>query len=406
MKPETSSNSEDEKTFTIVEKLTSSKARRPVEARILSEDDRQLALGVNPNGHKEKASHGRMDSSVRKKRGHRKRGPRSMGRFPFLTAAERLLEDTKPFYADSTFQERKRKFKRIYKILVELKDNGRINTTSSLKMTEYEVKEFIGWCKKNLDASTTAKYLRFLDEILQSVGNNSVSIVKLRYRHLIPKQTLKSIKTIPKDSLKSLLIGDFSLEKELWDWVGKTAIALYSHCCGPRVSEIRLTKLKDLDIEKLRLRISEPKGKCTWANAGDEVPIMPGIEAIVQEYLEFRNETLRNLGLNPDKVEPLFIYITRNNEVKYWSLAMWQYLKQSIEKASGIRFRWKDFRPTFAQSVKDNGASIEAVAKCLRHKDCKTTEQFYARIRSETAFSEVRQAWEASVASVQKPLIE
>ena len=43
-----------------------------------------------------------------------------------------------------------------------------------------------------------------------------------------------------------------------------------------------------------------------------------------------------------------------------------------------------------------------AVSKCLRHTSTKTTERYYARIRSESAFSHLRQLWEAPVAETQK----
>lgn len=103
---------------------------------------------------------------------------------------------------------------------------------------------------------------------------------------------------------------------------------------------------------------------------------------------------------------PLFPFISMNGRVGYWSTAMWAKLKAHVELAVGFRFRWKDFRPTYAQRLKDLGAPIEAVSKCLRHKDTGTTEEYYARIRSETAFSQVRRVWETPVAEFQSGEIE
>jgi len=70
-------------------------------------------------------------------------------------------------------------------------------------------------------------------------------------------------------------------------------------------------------------------------------------------------------------------------------------LKAHVELAAGVRFRWKDFRPTLAQVCKDAGAPIEAISKVLRHSSSKTTERYYARIRPESAFSQVKTAWQA-----------
>lgn len=92
--------------------------------------------------------------------------------------------------------------------------------------------------------------------------------------------------------------------------------------------------------------------------------------------------------------------------VGYWSQVMWGRLKRQMELATGVRFRWKNFRPTHAQRLKDLGAPIEAVSKCLRHTDTRTTERYYARIRNETAFSQVRRVWETPVARFQSGEIE
>lgn len=75
-------------------------------------------------------------------------------------------------------------------------------------------------------------------------------------------------------------------------------------------------------------------------------------------------------------------------------------MKTHVELASGIRFQFRELRPTFAQYAKDHGAPIEAISKCLRHTSTRTTELYYARIRDESAFSQVRQVWEAPVAKI------
>jgi integrase len=385
------------------EKFTTSEGDSLAEARISSHDE-QLALGAYPHGQDVHASQIRKDSSVGS-RGHKKRGRRSLGRFPFLTAVNDLLRETNGFYSKSTAEERRRKLVRVYAILSELKESGRIASTSPLKIVEADVVEFIAWCKIRLDSTTSAHYLRFLDEVLQSVGNSSAMKVRMKRKNLIPHVTPKAIRTLAEESSDVLLSGAYSLEDEWWDAIGKAAIALYSHS-GMRVSELRSAKLTDLDMRKGIVIVSCPKGKGRWANSGELAPIMPGIENVLQAYLDARDEALRNIGLNPMDVEPLFPFISKGGKVGYWQLAMWEKLKIAIEKASGVSFRWKDFRPTFAQKAKDLGASIEVVSKSLRHTSTRTTELYYARIRSETAFSQMRQVWEASVAKFQSGRIE
>jgi len=50
---------------------------------------------------------------------------------------------------------------------------------------------------------------------------------------------------------------------------------------------------------------------------------------------------------------------------------------------------------TAGQIAKDRGASIEAVARALRHSTTKTTERYYARVQTEDAFAE----WERAMAN-------
>ncbi len=98
----------------------------------------------------------------------------------------------------------------------------------------------------------------------------------------------------------------------------------------------------------------------------------------------------------------MFPYIREDGSVVYWTQQLWTKMKSYVEKASGVRFKWKDLRPTFAQTAKDKGVPIEVVSKVLRHTSTVTTERFYSRVRSETAFSLMRQTWEAPVAEIPK----
>jgi len=315
-----------------------------------------------------------------------------MGRRPFMTAVNRLLRETDPYYAKSTQDERRRKMRRIYNLLLEMKATGKISTTSPKRLTETDVGEIIGWLKANLDATTASHYLKFLDEVLQSAGNNVLSRLKVKRRHLLPKPMNKSISVIPSYAMDILLSGGYALEDEWWDATAKAAIALSSHS-GLRSSELRLAKLEDLDLDRLEIIVSSPKGMGQWTNGSERAPIMPGCEGILLVYLGRRKERLAHAG-NRDH-EALFPFIPKKGEIGYWSVPMWGKLKKAAEMASGQRFRWKDFRPTYAQTLKDADAPIEAISRCLRHTSTKTTEQYYGRIRPESAFSQVRAAWQA-----------
>jgi len=50
----------------------------------------------------------------------------------------------------------------------------------------------------------------------------------------------------------------------------------------------------------------------------------------------------------------------------------------------------EEFRATFGQRAIDNGASIQAASRCMRHKTTVTTECYDARMRPEDRMNEVR----------------
>jgi integrase len=321
-----------------------------------------------------------------------------MGKYPFTVTMNQVLRDTDPWYSQSTRDERRRKFRRIYAIVQELRESGKVSTTSPKNMTEQDVIQFIGWCKERLDNATSAKYLRYLQEVLQKAGNASLESVRLRRKRDLPRATAKEIRTLASDDLAQLLYGDWELEDPYLDSTAKAALVLYSHT-GLRPSELRLSRLKDLNLARMEIRVSQPKGHGRWASGEELAPVMPGAAPTVRLYLEERAKALEHFGLEPASVEPLFPYIGRDGKTSYWTPRQWNRLKVFVGQASGVSFRWKDLRPTFAQYAKDKGAAIEAVSKALRHTSTRTTEMYYARIRSESAFSQMRQAWEAPVAA-------
>lgn len=320
-----------------------------------------------------------------------------LGKYPFEAVVRQLLKDTDPWYMQSTREERARKFRRIHDIILELRNANKIGTASPKKMTEEDVIQFIGWCKEHLDNATTVKYLGFLNEVLQAVGNASFNVVKLKFRSHIPRRSSKPIRDVASDQVDVLLHGDWALEDAFLDHTAKAALALYLHT-GLRSGELRKAKMKDLDVARKEIRVSSPKGEGVWASGTETSPIMPGVEAALTEYVAFRAEHIRERGLEPTEIEPLFPCLDRDGQVRYWTQARWTKLKASVERASGVAFKWKDLRATFAQIAKDRGVMIEAVSKSLRHSSTVTTEMFYARIRSESAFSQMRRVWEAPVA--------
>ncbi len=76
--------------------------------------------------------------------------------------------------------------------------------------------------------------------------------------------------------------------------------------------------------------------------------------------------------------------------------------RRDLEAASGVEFQIKDFRSTFGQNYIDKTGDTASVSKAMRHSTTKSTETYYGRVRSETAFQCLEQADERLV-QVVKP---
>jgi len=68
-------------------------------------------------------------------------------------------------------------------------------------------------------------------------------------------------------------------------------------------------------------------------------------------------------------------------------------MKADVEMRSGVKFRIQELRATFGQMCLDVGAQIKDVSKALRHRTTRTTELYYARVRSEHAFRRLNETW-------------
>lgn len=166
------------------------------------------------------------------------------------------------------------------------------------------------------------------------------------------------------------------------------ATAIYYHT-GLRPKELRLAAVRDLDLQRWTLTVRHPKGEGAWAVEGEVVRLFPSVRPLLLEYLESRLARIRELGLVPEAVEPLF----PNENGEYYSEPGWRMARWKTFQKAGIEANYKVLRASFAQKLKDNGAPIENVSAALRHKTVATTEQFYVRVRTERAWDALEDLW-------------
>ena len=69
-------------------------------------------------------------------------------------------------------------------------------------------------------------------------------------------------------------------------------------------------------------------------------------------------------------------------------------LFRRLKRLTGLDIRPKDGRPSYGQIFKDHGVSLEQCSLLLRHKDIKTTQQYYVTLRPDNAFAELNKYFE------------
>jgi len=333
---------------------------------------------------------------ARVRRSGRRRGRRSMGRFPFLTDAKTYLSEVRHYYRPATLEEIDRKLRYLARIFGQLRREavraGDLTfSTNPHKMGEREIAAFLGWMKaRNLDPATQHKYLGILQGLTDWAGNGVLRQMRARkrFRIIVPPKRLDALSG---DDLERIRRGAEAIE----GWRGDCAQFLVNVLpyCGLRPKEIRLARLVDVDTTRWHFAVAHPKGEQAWASV-DVAPILPPGRQPMRDFLDARAAFLRAHGLDPAAVEALLPYASpKTGRVGYWDDSVMIRLKCEIERMAGVRFKIKDFRPTFAQLNKDRNVGIEAVSKMLRHRTTRTTELFYARIRDEKAFAEAERAW-------------
>lgn len=310
-----------------------------------------------------------------------------MGRNPFLTYTREYIEESRPYLAASTIEEQWRKLRYLNRVLRDLKYEGRIESDNPRKMDEGDVRGFMLWMQEQkIAVNTQRKYLHTLNNLLRWCNNSTID--RMRQKRKIPRSKATEIHTMTEQEVEEIINGASKLGG--WHGVVATFMCAFYPYTGLRPSELRLAKRKDLDVSKWVIKVSNPKGKNRYG-VERTVPIPTPARLYVMDYLQQRDEYMRQHGLQES--EQLIPRITAKGVTHYYSSNHFRKLKGEVQRLSGIEFRLKDFRSTYAQLLKDKGLAIEKVSKVLGHSSTETTERFYARIRDVSIFDDINNLW-------------
>lgn len=290
-----------------------------------------------------------------------------------------------------------RGFRTIHKAFLELKKEGRASTTNPRKVTRDDIAAFMEWMRTrktrtgtSLAHATQANYMDYLNGFLRFENNGAID--KMRSLHYVrfPQKVSAEVRVLP-ESLVEEIRARLGTMPGYEGAVARFMVAMYAYS-GLRRSELRRARLDDLSTDSWTIVVAHPKGESSWAVAAPARILHPARGTVV-EFLEKRSQCLADAGI--ESCEALVPKIT-NGFAEYWTDGMWGKIKAKAEKWSGIKFRMQTLRATFGQMCIDWGGRPDAVSRALRHKTTRTTELYYARIRTDHAFRLLDEAYDSA----------
>ena len=318
-----------------------------------------------------------------------------MGRYPWKSCTIAYLDAVKQYYGERTLKTVERGLKTIGEAFEELHKEGKASTTNPKSMTMKDVEAFLEWMKNRktkdgigLRSATQANYIGYLTNIFRWLENPVIDRMKLAQHVRFPRKLSPEIRVLSETTAWKLTES----LKTMPGWEGCVARAMVSLylSSGLRCSELRRARIQDVDLESWQILVVHPKGINNWATEST-APILPPGRKPLLDFLGERRAYLQEHGYT--ECEPLFPFISVSGKLGYWSEGMWGKVKAMAKEHSGIEFNIRILRATFGQICKDRGAPIESVSKAMRHRTTKTTEIYYARIRTEHAFRDLENAF-------------
>lgn len=319
-----------------------------------------------------------------------KRGARSMGRYPFLTYAEKYLERRKASLVKATLDQLHRKARFLSKELEQLKRDGKIKNTSPEKFTENDINEIILWMKSKGNGNNyQSKNLGFIKSICEFAGNGVFTQMKAGGIDL-PKMVIQDLNPLTEEEVRIIFEASDKMEGYTGD-VMRFLVRMYFFT-GLRQSELRRAHLEDLNTYKWQTWVRHPKGEGRYGKQRF-VPIVPPLRTFVMEYLEARKKFLAKTGKSSNALIP-------SNRGTCYSANRFQVLKKNLKKIINIEyegrdfnFKFKDFRDGFCQYNIDNDVGVSAVSVLMGHASTATTERHYGRMKASKAMDRLNAAY-------------
>ena len=329
--------------------------------------------------------------SVVKGRRGRRRGARSMGRFPFRAAVNDYMVGMKGVLAASTWKELERRYKRMEKDLQLLHEAGKVSSLHPEKINEQDVLAYLSCLRaRGLKEESVSHNLITFCSVLRFSGNAAVDRTKMKYPQHFPKFTKQRLDPINgEDRLKIIEAAD-KVPSNDWRRMLGYAIAVAGICSGLRPGELRKAKISEIDLDRGVMHAEEVKGKGRYGEPRN-VALHPDGIPFLRRYLHARAAMISKKCPTNEALFP------RANEHSgadgLYTQQGFSRLRLIVQKETEVIFDGRATRRTYGQTGIDQGVPIDAISRMLGHSSTKTTEKYYCRRSNEAAIAEARKVW-------------
>lgn len=313
------------------------------------------------------------------------------GRYPFATWVNKYLQAMVGSLAQSTLENRRRLYKRMFRELRDMEDRGLIGTTNPLKLSVDDIGTIVTYYKTR-GWKTTSVELEFtaLNNLLLYVGNPAFVAFKIKNPSMFPSVVRPRYPSAERAFFEAILEKAQSIEDCDWKRMRAYALVLFAFATGARNKEMRLATAADLRLDEGIFHAEHVKGEGKWGEPRD-IPIRPEVTDFLGRYLLLRAKMLKANGY---RSEALFPPLSDESSEGFLSSNSMRRIKTIVEKEMGRSFDFRTCRRSYGQYLLDENNSIETVSVTMGHKTSVTTECYYARRKQAAAIAEARRNWQ------------
>lgn len=312
-----------------------------------------------------------------------------MGKYPFGEYVAKYMDSVRGMYSEETMKNRARRYKRMERKIIDLREEKKISTMSPKHMTPEDVRVYILYCKELVSTADLVHEVNALRKILLFCDNSALDVCLNHYPNLRP--TLKGNrrqKSMSDDMYELILERSKEIDPTDFKLVRAYALVLLCINTGCRNKEIKLASVDDLDTKSWTLDIIHVKGEDTYGQPR-QVPVPPEVREILLTYLLARQKWQVDNCVDSNALFP-----SKDSDDGYLAGNSITRIKDVVEEDLNIKFDLRMCRRTFGQRYLDNGLDIESTSVLMGHATTRTTESFYSRKKLKQAINNAKSTWE------------